>query len=195
MAIALAGSALLLGSLADRLRRAGVRTELILMSTLALSMSAQLALLLGLPIPSRMPFAVIAAAGAATVLSFAILAKYFPKEASGRANAALGVLHVGAAFGLQSLAGLIIALWPATDGHYPAEAHQASMAIGLALQLATLAWFLSLKRRRPAAHMAHTVAGAFGLGPSPAAVLPTPYAKALSAWNQHIHQARRQARA
>src|SRR5581483_9735445 len=188
-------SALLLGTVADRLRRAGVRTELILMSTLALSMSAQLALLLGLPIPSHVPFAVISASGAATVLSFAILAQYFPKEACGRANAALGVLHVGAAFGLQSLAGLVIAQWPAADGHYPAEAHQASMALGLALQIATLAWFLSPKRRRPAAHMAHAVARAFGSSPSPVAVLPTPYAKALSTWNQHIHQTRRQARA
>ncbi len=195
MAVALAGSALLLGSLADRFRRTGVRTELILMWTLALSMSAQLALLLGLPIPSHVPFAVTSAAGAATVLSFAILAQYFPKEASGRANAALGVLHVGAAFGLQSLAGLVIAQWPAADGHYPAEAHQASMALGLALQIATLAWFLSPKRRRPAAHMAHAVARAFGSSPSPVAVLPTPYAKALSTWNQHIHQTRRQARA
>jgi MFS family permease len=195
MAVALAGSALLLGSLADRLRRAGVRTELILMSVLALSMSAQLALLLALPIPSHVPFAVISAAGAATVLSFAILAQYFPKEASGRANAALGVLHVGAAFALQSLAGLVIAQWPAGDGRYPAEAHQASMAIGLALQVASLAWFFGPKRRRPAAHMAHAVAHAFGSRPSPVPVLPTPYAEAQSAWNQHIHQTRRQARA
>ncbi len=195
MAVALAGGALLLGSLADRLRRAGVRTELILMSTLALSMSAQLALLLGLPIPSHVPFAVISASGAATVLSFAILAQYFPKEACGRANAALGVLHVGAAFGLQSFAGLIIAQWPAADGHYPAEAHQASMALGLALQVASLAWFLIPKRRRPATHMAHAVARAFGSSVSPVAVLPTPYAKASSACNQHIHQAHRQAKA
>jgi hypothetical protein len=38
-------------------------------------MAAQLALLLGLPVPSYVLFAVIAAAGAATVLSFAALAQ------------------------------------------------------------------------------------------------------------------------
>jgi hypothetical protein len=36
------------------------------------------------------------------VLSFAALAQYFPREVSGRANAALGVLNMGTAFALQS---------------------------------------------------------------------------------------------
>ena len=102
MATALAASALLLGAVAERLRRAGIPTELFLAAMLALSMAAQLALLLGLPVlaacclPSRL------SAGAATVLSFAVLAQYFPKEVSGRANAALGVLNMGTAFGLRS---------------------------------------------------------------------------------------------
>jgi hypothetical protein len=50
---------------------------------------------------------------ALTVLSFAVLAQYFPKEVSGRANAALGVLDMGAALRLQSLSGVIVALRPA----------------------------------------------------------------------------------
>jgi MFS family permease len=73
MAAILSASALLLGALAERLRRAGVSTELFLVGTLALSMTAQLALLLGLPVSSYLLFAVIAAAGATTVLSFALL--------------------------------------------------------------------------------------------------------------------------
>ena len=107
MAAALAASALLLGAAAERLRRAGIPTELFLAAALTLSMAAQLALLLGLPVPSYVLFAVIAAAGAATVLSFAVLARYFPKEVAGRANAALGVLNMGTAFGLPKC------LWPA----------------------------------------------------------------------------------
>ena len=139
MAVALAASALLLGAAAERLRRAGIPTELFLSGTLALSMAAQLALLLGLPVPSYVLFAVIGAAGAATVLSFAVLAQYFPKEVSGRANAALGVLNMGTAFGLQCLSGFIVALWPAEDGHYPAEAHQAALGLDLVLQAAAFA--------------------------------------------------------
>ena len=132
MAAVLSASALLLGVLAERLRRAGVSTELFLVGTLALSMAAQLALLLGFPVSSYLLFAVIAAAGATTVLSFALLARYFPNEAVGRANAALGVLNIGTAFVLQCISGLIIAQWPAERGHYPAQAHEAAMAAGLA---------------------------------------------------------------
>ena len=109
MAAAISASALLLGALAERLRRAGVSTEAFLAGTLGLSMVSQLALLLGVPFSSHVLFAVIASAGATPVLSFAILARYFPKEVAGRANAALGVLKMGTAFGLQCLAGVIIA--------------------------------------------------------------------------------------
>ena len=43
--------------------------------------------------------------------------EYFPKEVSGRANAALNLLHVGGAFVLQSATGLIIEQWPDDERH------------------------------------------------------------------------------
>jgi hypothetical protein len=97
-------------------------------------------------LPSFVLWVVIAAAGATTVLSFAILGEYYPKQMSGRANAALNLLHVGGAFVLQSATGCIIAMWPQTHGAYPAEAHQAAMGIMLLLQLAAFVWF-ALPRR------------------------------------------------
>jgi MFS family permease len=195
MAAVLSASALLLGALAERLRRAGIPTEMFLAGTLVLSMAAQLALLLGVPVSSHLLFAVIAAAGAAPVLSFAILARYFPKEVAGRANAALGVLNMGTAFGLQCLAGLIIAQWPADGGHYPAQAHQAAMAAGLALQLVGLAVFLSPKRRARPMPMGRAVARVLGVDPSIRFAMAAQYAAALTAWRQHVVQTRRQATA
>jgi MFS family permease len=195
MAAALSASALLLGALAERLRRAGVSTELFLVGTLALSMAAQLALLLGLPASSYLLFAIIAAAGATTVLSFALLARYFPNEAVGRANAALGVLNVGTAFGLQCLSGLIIAQWPADGGHYPAQAHEAALAAGLALQLISLAVFFTPKRRLRPVPMAHLVARALGIDASAAETMPSQYKAALSAWRRRVAHTRRQATA
>jgi MFS family permease len=158
MAAVLSASALLLGALAERLRRFGIPTERFLAGTLALSMAAQLALFLGVPVSSRLLFALIAAAGAANVLSFAVLARYFPKQVAGRANAALGVLNMGAAFALQSLAGFVIGQWPQVDGRYPVEAHQAALAIGLAPQLAALLWFAAPRRRRPLPSLQHAIA-------------------------------------
>ena len=80
------------------------------------------------------------------MLSFAILAEYFPQEVSGRANAALNLLHVGAAFVLQSAMGIIIAQWPQTNGGYAVAAHEAAMTAGICIQLLALGWF-ALPRR------------------------------------------------
>ena len=116
-------------------------------------MAAQTALVCAWPIPAYLLWAVIAAAGAATVLSFAILSEYFPKEMSGRANAALNLLHVGGAFVLQSATGLIIEQWPAKSGSYPVDAHQTAMAASIVVQLAALAWFALAARSQPASAM------------------------------------------
>jgi hypothetical protein len=163
-----------------------------LAGTLTLSMAAQLALLAGAPVSSHLLFAIIAAAGAAPVLSFSILARYFPKEVAGRANAALGVLNMGTAFGLQSLAGLIIAQWPADGAHYPAQAHGAALAAGLALQLISLAVFFTPKRRAQPISLAHAVARALGIDSSGAESMPPQYVTALSAWRRHVAHTRRQ---
>jgi MFS family permease len=188
MAAAVAASALLLGALAERLRRAGIPAELFLAGMLALSMAAQLALLLGIPVSSHLLFAIIAAAGAAIVLAFSVLAQYFPKEVSGRANAALGVLNMGTAFGLQCLSGFIVALWPADGGHYPAEAHEAAMAAGLGLQLIALGVFCAPRRRLKPAPMAHAVARALGFSRAPLPIARPVYAS----WTYQAELARRQ---
>jgi MFS family permease len=195
MAAVLAASALVLGALAERLRRAGVSTEVFLAGTVCLSMAAQLALLLGIPVSSHLLFACTAVAGATPVLGFAILARYFPKEIAGRANAALGVLNMGTAFGLQCLSGFIIALWPAADGHYAAEAHEAAMATGLGLQLIALGLFLTPKRRPKEMPLAVAVTRALGLDSSVTAAMPAHYAAALSAWRHHVVHMRRRATA
>src|SRR5262249_54030460 len=122
-----------------------------LASTLGLSMVAQGALLCGCPMPSYLPWSLIAAAGAATVLSFAILTEYFPKEMSGRANAALNLLHVGMAFLLQTAIGLIISQWPQSNEAYPTEAHRSAMATVLGLQMFALVWFGVAARGRSSA--------------------------------------------
>jgi hypothetical protein len=148
MAIAVCAGALFLGTVAHRLRVIGIKSETLLASTLSLSALAQLALILRWPLPPLLPFTIIAAAGAATVLSFAAIGEYFPKVIAGRANGALNLLHVGSAFAMQSATGFLIAQWPAREGSYPAEAHCSAMAILLALQVTALLWFCIAHRIR-----------------------------------------------
>lgn len=188
MAFAVCTSAMLLGMAADRLRRAGIKTESLLIATLGLSMLAQAALILRWPLPPLLPWTVIAAAGAATVLSFALMSEYFPKAMSGRANGALNLLHVGCAFALQSGTGLIIEQWPQTHATYPAEAHQVAMAIPLILQMAAAAWF-AIPRQSPALAMWH-IAGRFAIDGPRRPLTPSPYAASFPTWRDQAQLAR-----
>jgi len=188
MAIVVCLAALLLGFAAGWWRRAGKDIHLLLAGVLGLSMLAQLALLLGWPVSTHVAWAVIAAAGAATVLSFAILPEYFPKEASGRANSALSLLHVGGAFLLQYATGVIIEQWPQTAGKYPVEAYQMGLGTALALQVAALVWFVAAPSVWRAQHPRSAPAC---IGRRAAA--PTAYALALATWTREAGQARRHA--
>jgi MFS family permease len=103
--------------------------------------AAQLALILRWPLPSYVPWIVVAAVGAGTVLSYAILAEYFPKELAGRANAALNVFHIAGAFVVQYMTGLLVQLWAPTNGHYPEIAYQTAFAFNVGLQIIAGVWF------------------------------------------------------
>lgn len=195
MAMALSVGALLLGVVADRLRRRGVSPQTLLAATAAGAILAQLAIITRAPIPAYGAWIVVSAAGAATVLSFASMAELFAKETSGRANGALNLLHVGGAFLIQCLTGFVVALWPEHNGHHPAIAYQTAFALNLALQVAALSWFLlSSRASKTPVFLAHDI----HLGPvvrthSPSAAAS--YGRAIETWVTYIATARNQAAA
>jgi MFS family permease len=141
MAIALSLGALLWGVTVDRLRRRGIGPRMLFGLVATMFIAAQLALILRLPLPSYVPWIVVAAVGAGTVLSYAILAECFPAELAGRANAALNLFHIGGAFVVQYMTGLVVQLWAPTDGHYPEVAYQTAFAANVGFQIVALAWF------------------------------------------------------
>lgn len=141
MAVALSLGAILLGVAADRLPRRGVGPEVLLGLVAALFIATQFALILRLPLPSYLQWAVVAAVGAATVLSFAILAEYFPKQLAGRANAALNLFHIAAAFAVQYGTGVVLQHWTPQAGHYPEIAYQTAFALNLVVQIVAWIWF------------------------------------------------------
>jgi MFS family permease len=147
MAVALSLGAILLGVAADRLRRRGVGPEVLLGLVAAAFIATQFALILRLPLPSYLQWAVVAAVGAATVLSFAILAEYFPKQLAGRANGALNLFHIAAAFVVQYATGVVLQHWTPEAGHYPEIAYQTAFALNLALQVVAWIWFMFPRER------------------------------------------------
>lgn len=193
MGVALSVGAILLGWSADRLHRRGISRETCLAVIAMLFMAAQLTLATRAPISTYVSWAIIAAVGAATVLSFAILPEYFAKEMSARANAALNILHLAGAFLLQYLTGIIVSLWPLEGGHPPAEAYQAAIGLGVILQSGALVWFLATAR---AAHAPVFRAGWPATGTTDATQHPAmaiDYVNAQLVLAQHVARARSQA--
>ena len=141
MAIALSLGALLMGLAADRLRRRGVEPKTFLGLVAAVLIMMQLALILRLPVPSYLAWAIVASAGAATVLSYSILADYFAKELAGWTNAALNVFHVAGAFAVQYGIGLVLQCWIPEDGHYSEIAFQSAFGLNIAVQVVAWFWF------------------------------------------------------
>lgn len=143
MAMGMSLGALLLGTLADRLRKRGISAEILLTVFAGLFMLAELSLILRLPIPSILPWSVVSVVGAGTVLSYAIVASYFPVEIAARANGALNLMHFGLAFAVQYGTGLMVGRWLPEQGHYPAVAYQIAFGVIVALQLVALIWFVT----------------------------------------------------
>jgi len=183
MAIGLSAAALILGTAGDRLRRRGVSLSTTFAFATGLALLAQLALILRWPVPAWLPWIAIAGMGAGTVLSYAIVTELFPKSASGRANGALNLLHIGSAFAVQVAVGFIVELWPVEAGRHPPVAYQTALGINLALQAVAFLWFVRPKRRAVfatilPAHPIHALATTLGV---PAAVA-IPYLQARQDW-------------
>jgi len=156
MAVALSIGAIGLGIAAGRLRRRGIGPETLLGLVATIFIAIQLALILRLPLPTSVLWSGVAATGAATVLSYAILAEYFPKELTGRANGALNLFHIGTAFAVQYATGLVVQQWIPEAGHYPEVAYQTAFALNIVFQIAAWIWFVmprGLLFRRNAAHI------------------------------------------
>ena len=141
MSIVLSGGAWLFGTLVHCIRRRRVGAETILAVVAVLFMAAELVLTLRAPLPSILPWSAMAIVGAATVVSFAVIADYFPPELAGRANGALNVLHFGWAFLAQCGTGLILEQWSTEGGHRAILAYQVAFGVNVALQIAAFVWF------------------------------------------------------
>ena len=143
MAVALCAGALLMGVSADAVRRRGIGPDRVLGVAAMVFIAAELALMLRAPLPGFVLWAVVGAMGACTVLSYGIVGNLFPAELAGRANAALNLLHIGAAFAIQSGIGFIVGFWARdANGHYPVVAYSAAFLVLVAMQALALAWFL-----------------------------------------------------
>ncbi|WP_439396788.1 MFS transporter [Bradyrhizobium sp. PMVTL-01] len=141
MSVVLSAGAWLFGMTVHCIKRRGIGAEAILAMVAVLFIAAELALILRAPLPSILPWSIVAIVGTATVVSFAVIADYFPLELAGRANGALNVLHFGWAFLAQYATGLLLEQWSTKGDHRPVIAYQVAFGLNVALQIAALTWF------------------------------------------------------
>jgi predicted MFS family arabinose efflux permease len=135
--------AVTLGVLANALRARGVSQASLFAAACIMFLLIESAIVSHIGLPAWLAWPCFAVFGAMTVLSYSMLADFFTADMIGRANSALNVLHLGMAFVIQSVIGLVTNFWsPDAIGHYPKIAYQAALAVPMGLQILALCWFL-----------------------------------------------------
>jgi len=142
MSLVLSTSALGLGAAISRLKHWGVGPSKILPGMVMVLMAAELMLAARHPIPSIIPWCLVAIMSAGTVATYSITADVFEKPMLGRVNGAINLFHIGGAFVLQTGIGLIITRWPPVEaGHYPESAYNAALLLLALAQAIALSWY------------------------------------------------------
>ena len=143
------------GALARVFERRGVSVHLFSGVTMMLFVVVQALLAARAPLPAPLLWAAYGAFGGTGILTYAVLAGYFPPQMIGRVNTTFTLVIFVGIFAAQIAIGAVLAHWPAHDGHYPAVAHQVVWLGLIVLQLAGAMWyFMPAPRRSPAVESA-----------------------------------------
>ena len=128
-----------MGFVADRLARRGVSALTVAVTGSALYLLVQFGIVIGVPLPDALLWGLFAFFGMSSTLYFAVLARSFPVEISGRVNTALNMLIFTSAFLLQWLIGAVLE-GLVQGGYAAATAHAAVLSSILCAEVAALIW-------------------------------------------------------
>jgi hypothetical protein len=141
----------LLGAVAERLSRLGIKPLHVAAFGMSVFMVVEALIILewtGLTKPLWILFGFFGTTG---IITYAILSQSFPESLAGRVNTGLNVMVFVTAFGGQWGIGEVINLWPTSPhGNYAPVAYKAGFGLMLALQILSVLWFImaSLMNRR-----------------------------------------------
>jgi len=129
------------GLLARAFERRGVSVRAFSGVTMMLFVLVQALLAARVPLPAPLLWAAYGALGGTGILTYAVLAEYFPPRMIGRVNTTFTLVIFIGIFLTQITIGAALAHWPAPAGHYPAIAHQLVWTGLIALQLLGGVWY------------------------------------------------------
>jgi MFS family permease len=129
------------GMLARVFERRSVSVHFFSGITMMVYVIVQALLAARVPLPAPLLWAAYGAFGGTGILTYAVLASYFPPQMIGRVNTTFTLVIFIGIFAAQIAIGAVLAHWPVVDGHYPAIAHQAVWLGLIVLQLAGAVWY------------------------------------------------------
>jgi len=135
------------GMLARVFERRGISVRLFSGVTMMVFVAVQALLAARAPLPAPLLWAAYGAFGGTGILTYAVLAGYFPPQMIGRVNTTFTLVIFIGIFAAQIAIGAMLAHWPAHDGRYPAAAHQTVWFGLIVLQLAGAVWYFMPARR------------------------------------------------
>jgi predicted MFS family arabinose efflux permease len=141
MLLGFLGIAFGVGPLAAR----GIAPERLLQGGMGLGMLATLLIVLGIG-PTEPVWFILGLVFSVGNLSYALLQKHFEPRLAGRVNTALNLMVFAGAFGVQWSFGAAVDLMQAR-GMATRDAYQTTLALLLALQVASWLWYLLGRRR------------------------------------------------
>ena len=133
---------ILMGAVAERLSRLGIKPIVIAVAGMTAFTITEGLLVLEVTSWARTMWVLFGIFGTTGIIPYAVLSQSFPVHLSGRVNTGLNLLVFICAFAAQWGIGTIISLWPGTAaGGYSPPGYQAGFAMMLGLQATALLWF------------------------------------------------------
>lgn len=130
------------GAAARSLERRGVSLSAFCGIGMAAFVLTQLLIVFKAPLPAGLLWGAYGIFGGTGILIYAVMARHFPPQMTGRVNTTLNLIIFLLIFGFQIGVGAVLSHWPASDGHYPVAAHLTAWGILIVLQVLSAIWYV-----------------------------------------------------
>jgi len=148
IAAAMVAGFILMGAVAERLSRLGIKPIVIAVAGMTAFMITQGLLIMEITSWAGILWVLFGIFGTAGIIPYAVLSQSFPIHLSGRVNTGVNLLVFICAFAAQWGVGAIISLWPGTaTGGYAPPGYQAGFAMMLCFQVISLLWCIAASIR------------------------------------------------
>jgi hypothetical protein len=129
------------GAIARHIERLGIRLYTFCGIGMVAFIVTQLLIMVRAPLPAGLLWAAYGAFGSIGILTYALMAEYFPRHLIGRVSTTLTLVLFVLIVLIQTGVGTLLNQWPAVNGQHPAAAHLSAWGILVCAQIASALWY------------------------------------------------------